>query len=145
MPSTLPAPSVLVADDDRMLRTMMRRVLERAGLSVVEAQDGEDALDVLCANPSVNVLVTDLMMPRMNGGELSRRAGELRPGLPVILVTGYEENQARAWLAPPVVRLLLKPFAFPQLVDEVRSLAASHVGCPPPAHQAMRATALASR
>lgn len=124
-----------------MVRTMMRRVLERAGLNVVEAHDGEDALGILRVNADVNVLVTDLVMPRMNGGELSRRAGELRPGLPVILVTGYEESLVRPYFKPPVVRLLLKPFAFPQLVSEVQSVTASRLDCPAPTQQVVRAAA----
>jgi two-component system, NtrC family, response regulator AtoC len=77
---------VLVVDDDFSIRTLLRTLLTRAGHIVIEAEDGQAAIDQL-ATQSVDVVVTDLMMPRADGFEVLRRSRELQPKTPVIMLT----------------------------------------------------------
>jgi len=78
--------SILVADDDASVRTLLRTLLTRAGYPVTEAEDGKVAIEQLAARP-FDVVITDLMMPRADGFEVLRRARELQPKCPVIMLT----------------------------------------------------------
>ena len=86
--------TVLVADDDDMVLTVAKRMLERFGLSVLCARDGREALELLAQHEGVSVVLLDLTMPHMDGIEAFREIRQLRPGLPVILSSGYNEKEA---------------------------------------------------
>lgn len=81
-------PTILLAEDDRNLRRVLRAMLQREGYEVAEASDGEAAAAWL-AERRADVLVTDIRMPRMDGLALFRHVRERRPGLPVILITAF--------------------------------------------------------
>ena len=106
----LPAPStparVLVVDDDPGVRGVTANFLANLGHRPLEVQDGEAALRLLEQSDDIHVLVTDLMMPRMSGRELADRAQALRPGLPILLLTGYADPEA----VPSGYPVLRKPF-----------------------------------
>lgn len=81
---------LLVAEDDKTVRVMLTRVLERAGYQVLAAGDGVEALDVLEGHPGpVHLLLSDVVMPRMGGAELARQVRALRPEIPVLFISGY--------------------------------------------------------
>src|SRR5919108_3034960 len=82
-----PSPTVLLVEDDPVVRRVAGRALARAGLSVVEARDGYEALEL--ASGPVDLVVADLVMPRMGGHELIRRLRLRRPKLPALLISGY--------------------------------------------------------
>jgi two-component system response regulator AtoC len=101
---------ILVADDDVLLRTMLRTLLVRAGHTVVEAADGRFAIDELSSH-EFDVIVTDLSMPRADGFEVLRRAREVRPKTPVIVLTaeGSVRDCVQAMRAG-AFNFLVKPF-----------------------------------
>ena len=97
------ARTVLVVDDDPLVLEVTADMLKDLGCEVVTAASGMDALERLSENANIEILVTDLNMPGMNGYELAQRAAATRPGLQVIMLSGREID-GRGW---PVVR---KPF-----------------------------------
>jgi signal transduction histidine kinase/CheY-like chemotaxis protein len=119
---------VLIVDDDAMVRAVLVAQLEDAGFQVMGASDGMDALAQLDANGAVDVLVTDLSMPGMNGRVLIEEARRRRPGLPVMLLTGYADVNTslefEALSDNPVV-LMRKPISGDKLVSTVAALTES--------------------
>jgi len=105
---------VLLVDDEELARVGTRHMLEEAGYFVSEATSGEEALVRLRDGKHVDALVTDYAMPGMSGAALAQAARALRPGLPVLLVTGYATlDDADAERLPR----LSKPYAAAELVQ----------------------------
>ena len=115
MPSLL----VLVVDDIESVRRLIRRVLEQAGHRVLEARDGVEALACLAENPAVELVLTDLRMPNMDGWELATRLSGRSPRIPVLFMSGFDEHLAVKTVAGPV---LPKPFAPEQLDEHMRQV-----------------------
>ena len=90
-PSTARLATVLVVDDDALIAMNMVDILTDLGHSVIEAFSGREALDILKSGAPVDAIITDYAMPGMSGVELGRQARALRPGLPVMLATGYAD------------------------------------------------------
>jgi CheY-like chemotaxis protein len=112
---------VLVVDDEPTLRRIAVRILLDEGYLVHEAADGLEALDLIeRSQVSPDAVVSDIVMPRLDGVELLRRLSLIRPDLPVVLMSGYgfEELAQRGIQAPCGV--LAKPFPPERLVAEVR-------------------------
>jgi CheY-like chemotaxis protein len=100
--------TVLLVDDDEAVRIVTAAMLRDIGYAVREADSGAGALAQLHGGDSVDVLMTDLIMPKMNGSELATAARERLPRLPVIFVSGYADPLDEGWtLQHPLVR---KPF-----------------------------------
>ena len=112
--------SVLVAEDEVMLRMIAVETLRDAGYEVFEAGDGSEALDVLQANSDIDLLISDIRMPRMNGYELVEAGTALRPRLRVLLMTGYTQDPIPENMARAGIKVLYKPFN----VDELAQWAA---------------------
>ncbi|MCC6832979.1 MAG: response regulator [Thermoleophilia bacterium] len=113
---------VLVVDDDVTARAAMRRVLERAGFSVIVAEHGEDALRLLeGTHIPVDLLVTDVQMPGIQGGQLAARVRETWPELPVLFVSGEPRNARLAVETPGPTRFLAKPFLPAELLGLVQA------------------------
>lgn len=104
--------TVLVVDDDALIAMSTSAMVEDLGHAVIEVHSGARALEVLRNGEKVDCLVTDFTMPKMNGGELIKAARALRPGLPVVLATGYAEMPTG--IDVPIHRLI-KPFNQDQL------------------------------
>jgi two-component system response regulator AtoC len=127
--------SILVADDDESVRTLLRTLLVRAGHSVVEAEDGKAAIDQL--GQPFEVILTDLMMPRADGFEVLRRTRERQPRTPVIVLTaeGSIRDCVEAMRAG-AFNFLTKPFHHRDLQDiverAVRSRGAEGKAVPAP-------------
>jgi signal transduction histidine kinase len=116
--------TVLVAEDEELVRKMVRSVLEDHGYTVIEAVNGEDALQLLSQHRGpVDALLTDTVMPRMGGLELARRVRKSFPRLPVLFMSGYagEDVQERGLLEPGVP-FVQKPFSPTVLAERVRAL-----------------------
>ena len=125
-PTELPHGSerVLLVEDEAILRKMGQRILTRFGYSVVTAEDGQEAWEFLstCAD-EVDLIVTDVIMPRLSGGELYERVREADPRTPFLFTTGYaaseiEEESLRADGVP----VLHKPWTADELVRSVRGV-----------------------
>ncbi len=113
--------SIIVVDDDAAVRRIAARILVEEGFRVLEACDGDEAIRLAeLHGPNIGLVVTDIVMPRLNGIELLERLSRIDPSLPVVLMSGYTSHElmGRALVAPCGV--LRKPFAPEALVDEVR-------------------------
>ena len=112
---------VLVVDDEFALRRYAARVLAEEGYVVLEAADGAEAIERAHAlGAALDVVVSDIVMPRLNGIELLQSLGRSHPDLPVVLMSGYAtaELMERGFAAP--CGILPKPFTSERLIDEVR-------------------------
>ena len=124
--------TVFVVDDEESVRTLIARTLRTAGYRVVEASDGRSALEIAGAHSgSIDLLVTDVVMPGMNGREFADRLTTLRPGVKVLYVSGYTNDAViRSGLLPPGTAFLQKPFPLASLLEKVREMleSTSHRG-----------------
>jgi two-component system cell cycle response regulator CpdR len=116
---------ILLAEDDESMRTFLARSLERVGHQVQSVSDGFEALPHV-ANETFDILVTDIVMPGMDGLELARRASVEIPELRVIFITGFAAvalNNRTAHQAD--TKILSKPFHLNTLVDEIERVLAT--------------------
>ena len=88
----IPVPAVLVADDERPIRTLARRILETGGYRVIEASNGAEGIALLDDDTQLDLLMADLEMPGLAGNEMARRLRAIRPDLKVLFVTGYVDK-----------------------------------------------------
>lgn len=109
---------ILLAEDDQVMREYLTRALERAGYAVAAVDRGTAAMPLL-ETESFDLLLTDIVMPEMDGIELARRAAELVPGLRVMFITGFAAVTLKAGREMPNARVLSKPFHLRDLVAEV--------------------------
>jgi two-component system cell cycle response regulator CpdR len=118
---------ILLAEDDDSMRDFLGKALERAGHEVVRVADGEDGLDVLGETPGqFELLLTDIVMPGVDGIELARRAAEVDPMLKIMFITGFAAVALNAGSgAPKQAKVLSKPFHLRDLVDEVARVMAA--------------------
>ncbi len=112
---------VLVVDDEPAVRRFAARVLREEGYAVREARDGAEALELIRVGADqLGLVLSDIVMPRLNGVQLLESISALRPGLPVILMSGYGSEQlAERGIASPC-GVLSKPFPADLLLSEVR-------------------------
>jgi DNA-binding NtrC family response regulator len=115
---------VLIAEDEAMLRVIAVEMLEDAGFTVFQAADGEEALRILKANPGIQVLVSDIKMPRMDGYALAVAGITLRPELKILLMTGYAQDPPPALLKAREIKTLHKPFNLERLSELVGEMMA---------------------
>lgn len=117
---------ILLAEDDEDMRRFLVKALERAGHDVVDFDNGASAYDRL-REEAFSLLLTDIVMPEMDGIELARRATELDPDLKVMFITGFAAVALNPDSnAPKDAKILSKPFHLRDLVNEVdRMLAAA--------------------
>lgn len=113
---------IILAEDDESMRGFLERALTRAGYDVVSFNNGVEALERLKEEP-FTMLLTDIVMPRMDGIELARRASELDPDLKIMFITGFAAvTLSNSSEAPNDARVLSKPFHLKDLVEEVERL-----------------------
>jgi two-component system, NarL family, sensor histidine kinase EvgS len=121
----LKSPCVLLVDDNRLALVLMARNLKELGCSVLSAGNGQEALEILHAEPSVDLVVTDLGMPVMDGLELLRqiRESERLKDLPVILCSGdVDEAMMKKATAYGCVRYLVKPVHPEFLLEQIQTI-----------------------
>jgi DNA-binding NtrC family response regulator len=114
------APQIVIAEDEDDIRTLIAELLRQRDFRVVQASDGEQALQLLRENPGITLLLSDVKMPRMDGYELVDSALKIRPELKVLMMTAYAQD-----LPPPSalrareIRTLTKPFDLDHMCDLV--------------------------
>ncbi|HEX6751481.1 MAG TPA: PAS domain S-box protein [Longimicrobium sp.] len=115
--------TVLLAEDEVTVRRLAVRVLRRGGYTVLAAADGEEAMRLAAGHPGrIDLLVTDVVMPRLGGRGLAQRLREARPGVPVLYISGYnEEAVEHHGVLDPGTAFLGKPFTAEQLLTAVAS------------------------
>ena len=117
---------ILLADDDKATRDLVKRALEADGHEVELTQDGAEALERLAAAAAtLDVLVSDVHMPGIDGIELARRTIERAPDLKLLLMSGFAEELERATALPTDnIAVIIKPFTLEQIRQAVRDLLA---------------------
>jgi len=114
---------IVLAEDDRSVRRLVVSELTRRGFTVLEAEDGVAALELIRREKGrIDILVTDVVMPRMNGADLAKAAEGIRPGLKILFISGHPER-AGAGLDPTgATNLLMKPFTADTLAARIKEL-----------------------
>jgi two-component system cell cycle sensor histidine kinase/response regulator CckA len=110
---------VLLVEDEPAVRTVFARGLERQGCAVTTAEDAMTALAILRETDAVDVLVSDVMMPGIDGVELAIEAARIRPGLGIVLMSGYAELPRHRAADQLGFRFLAKPFALAELIEAI--------------------------
>ncbi len=115
--------TILVVEDGDAVRNLVCRMLVQNGYRVLEARDGRAALDI-CENHSgsIQLVLTDVVMPNMSGGELASRLARLQPGLRVLLMSGYTAEPVVQRLGRDSIAFLPKPFTSITLAEKVRQV-----------------------
>ncbi len=115
---------ILLADDDKATRDLVKRALEAGGHEVELTQDGSEALERLAeAATAPDILISDVHMPGIDGIEVARRAIETSPGLKLLLMSGFAEELERARALPTdTLAVLTTPFTPDQIRTAVRGL-----------------------
>ncbi|PZO72570.1 MAG: response regulator [Sphingomonas taxi] len=112
---------ILLAEDDQVMREYLTRALERSGYDVTAVDRGTAAIPLL-ETEKFDLLLTDIVMPEMDGIELAQKAGEMCADLRVMFITGFAAVTLKAGRAMPHARVLSKPFHLRDLVAEVDRL-----------------------
>ena len=123
-PSGLRGAAVLIVDDEENLRSLMAEALKMEGATVVQAVDGEDGIERFGDHRDhLDAVVLDLTMPKLNGEEVFRQIKATRPDLPIILCSGYtQEDVARQFAGVELDGFIEKPFTPSQLIDKLRAV-----------------------
>jgi two-component system cell cycle sensor histidine kinase/response regulator CckA len=121
MPYDAPLPplTVLIVDDDAIVRRVVQGHLSDAGYRIFEAEDGQEALEVLDRTGSVNLVIIDMVMPRLNGPGLVAELLRRRPSQPVLLMSAYPAEREALDSDPANHPFLAKPFTREQLLSKV--------------------------
>ena len=117
-------PVILLADDNELVRTVTREILETSGFTVIEAVDGVDAVGKFREMETApDLLLFDIVMPRMNGMEAFQKIHEERPEVPVLFVSGYQEKiDSAKGLPDGDVEIIGKPVSPKDLVQKIRDI-----------------------
>jgi len=113
---------ILVVDDEQGLRILARKMLESVGLTVLTADGGREAVEVFAANADrISAVLLDMTMPEMSGRETFDRLLRIRPDVPVLLCSGYaEEDASRQFGDEPLAGFLHKPFGMEEMISKIR-------------------------
>lgn len=115
--------TLLVVEDEPLVRMGAVSMLEELGYTVHEAESGLRALDILDGNPAIRLVITDVVMPGMNGRELADEAQRRRPDLMVLYTTGYTRNAiVHNGTLDAGVQLIVKPYSLEILARKVASI-----------------------
>lgn len=121
-----PVRTVLLVDDHEMVLRALHNYLEERGYNLLEAHDGEEALLIAeCYPAMIHVLVTDLVMARVNGRELVRQLLPLRPEMQVIMMSGYPDEVMAQQGLTPAIPILRKPFQPKRLLNAIEEVLAN--------------------
>jgi CheY-like chemotaxis protein len=112
---------ILLVEDDPAVREFVRRALAHNGHDVIAAADGLEALDLLGADDGeLDLMLSDIVMPGMDGIALSQRVSESMPSLPILLMSGYAAERQRAHNVDSIIhRVIRKPFTLREICDAV--------------------------
>jgi two-component system, cell cycle sensor histidine kinase and response regulator CckA len=113
--------TILLIDDDRIMRSSCTRVLAREGYSIICAEDGIQGLQEIDSNPGIDLILVDQLMPGMSGMDLLAHARSMRPELPVVVIPGFATEECiRETKQKGALDCLVKPFTPEQLRSAVK-------------------------
>ena len=114
---------MLVVEDEPLVRLLIIDVLDELGYKALEAGDGPAGLRILQSPQQIDLLITDIGLPGLNGRQVADAARVTRPGLKVLFMTGYAENAVAAkGILAPGMQIITKPFAMDVLAKRIREL-----------------------
>lgn len=114
---------VLIVEDDPAVRVLVSQVLSELGYAFVEAGDADSALPIIESSQRIDLMISDVGLPGMNGRQLAEIGRQIRPDLRVLFITGYAEHAAvRGGFLDPGMQLITKPFTFDLLTAKVREM-----------------------
>ena len=115
--------TVLIVEDDPAVRVLVSAVLKELGYAYVEAGDANTAVPIIESDQRIDLMISDVGLPGMNGRQLAEIGRQIRPGLKVLFITGYAEHAAvRGGFLDPGMQLITKPFTFDLLTAKVREM-----------------------
>ncbi|NSX07353.1 response regulator [Pseudomonas lini] len=115
--------TVLIVEDDPAVRVLVSAVLSELGYALVEAGDADSAVPILDSGQRIDLLISDVGLPGMNGRQLAEIGRQYRPDLKVLFITGYAEHAAvRGGFLDPGMQMITKPFTFDLLTAKVREM-----------------------
>jgi PAS domain S-box-containing protein len=118
--------TVLVLEDEEMVRAIVVEVLEELGFDIIEAADGPAGLEILQSAQSIDLLVTDIGLPGLNGRQVAEAARQTRPALKILFMTGYAETAAMAdGFLSPGMQMITKPFTIAGLAARITEITTS--------------------
>ncbi|MDB5698153.1 MAG: response regulator [Alphaproteobacteria bacterium] len=112
--------TILIVEDEAMVRAVAERALTRHGYTVLTAESGEAALEILGREEKVDLMISDVVMPSMDGPTTVREARKTHPDLPILFISGYAEEQLRKSIDLERVAFLAKPFSVQKLAEAAR-------------------------
>lgn len=115
---------ILLVEDEDMVRAVAERALSRAGYQVVTASDGDEGLERVREGGKFDLVVSDVVMPSMDGPAMAREIRKLAPRLPVLFMSGYAEEQLRKDIDIEGMHFIAKPFSVQQIADKVAGVLA---------------------
>lgn len=124
LPEAAPTETILVVEDDAGVRTVISRTLVRLGYEVLTAESGAGAIEILHRHEGpIDLLLTDIMMPGMNGMEVAATVSKTKPGIPIFFMSGYADQElVNRGLLDPSTHFLQKPFSPQELGKRVREV-----------------------
>jgi two-component system cell cycle sensor histidine kinase/response regulator CckA len=120
---------ILLVEDQEPVRLVAERALTRQGYTVTVANDGEEGLELVREGGGFDLVVTDVMMPNMDGPAMALELRKLAPDLPVLFISGYAEEQLRKDIDLPNAHFLAKPFSIQGLAEKVSGVLRSRIRC----------------
>ena len=122
-PYAMDGETVLIVEDDPAVRVLVSAVLSELGYAFVEASDADSAVPILNSTQRIDLLISDVGLPGMNGRQLAEVGRQYRPGLKVLFITGYAEHAAvRGGFLDSGMQMITKPFTFDLLTAKVREM-----------------------
>ena len=113
--------TILLAEDARMVRELTRELLEARGYNIIEATNGEEALEICKSHPgNISLILSDIIMNKMTGRELAEQAVQMRPGIKVVLMSGYADEITRDHIVKTGFQFIAKPFTGNALATKIR-------------------------
>ena len=123
LPLAVAGETVLIVEDDPAVRILVSAVLKELGYAFVEAGDANTAVPIIESEQRIDLLISDVGLPGMNGRQLAEIGRQIRPELKVLFITGYAEHAAvRGGFLDPGMQLITKPFTFDLLTAKVREM-----------------------
>lgn len=122
-PRAIDGETVLIVEDDPAVRVLVSAVLSELGYAYLEAGDADGAVPILNSTQRIDLLISDVGLPGMNGRQLAEIGRQYRPGLKILFITGYAEHAAvRGGFLDPGMQMITKPFTFDLLTAKVREM-----------------------
>ena len=119
---------ILLVEDEDMVRAVAERALSREGYQVTTASDGDEGLELVQAGGEFDLVVSDVVMPSMDGPAMAREIRKLQPNLPILFMSGYAEAQLRDQIDIAAMHFIPKPFSVAQIAGKVADVLASGGG-----------------